>query len=88
MDKVIEDVKQGIVTASSIGAANEAKNNYYKNTMMYGFGLAGNVAGILLAVHRKSGFWGGVGWFLIGGLAGSATGFVIGSILDGKPKAE
>lgn len=64
------------------------RNNYYKNTMMYGFGLAGNVAGILLAVHRKSGFWGGLGWFLVGGLAGSATGFVIGSVLDGKPKSE
>jgi Na+/alanine symporter len=68
-------------------AKDAAKANYYKNTLTAGLGLAGNVAGIVLAVHRKSGFWGGVGWFIVLGLAGSATGYVVGSMIDGKPKA-
>jgi Na+/alanine symporter len=68
-------------------AKDAAKANYYKNTLTAGLGLAGNVAGIVLAVHRKSGFWGGVGWFIVCGLAGSAVGYVAGSMIDGKPKA-
>jgi len=67
-------------------AKKAAKDNYYKTTLGYGLGLAGNVAGIMIAVKRKSGFWGGVGWFLVVGLAGSAAGYVVGSIIDGKPK--
>ena len=65
-----------------------AKNNYYKTTLGWGLGAAGNVAGILVAIKRKSGFWRGVGWFFLLGFAGSATGLVIGSVLDGKPKDE
>lgn len=41
-----------------------------------GLSLAGGVTGILVAVHRKSGFWGGVGWFFLLGAAGTAVGYV------------
>lgn len=61
------------------------RQNYYKSTLSYGLGMAGNVAGIIVAVKRKSGFLGGVGWFLVLGLAGGAAGYVIGSVVDGKP---
>lgn len=37
----------------------------------------GNVTGILIAVHRKSGFWGGAGWFLVCGMAGGAIGWIV-----------
>lgn len=45
---------------------------------------AGNVAGILLAVKRKSGFWGGVGWFLVGGMAGWAIGATAAAFIPSK----
>ena len=38
--------------------------------------LLGSVAGIIVAVKRKSGFWGGVGWFIVGGMAGTAIGWL------------
>ena len=58
-----------------------------KKVMLSGFALAGNVSGIILAVKRKSGFWGGVGWFLLGGMAGAAVGFLVTSIIPGENKA-
>lgn len=36
----------------------------------------GMVAGILVAVKRKSGFWGGCGWFIVGAMAGNAVGWL------------
>lgn len=57
-----------------------------KRVMLSGFALAGNVSGIALAVKRKSGFWGGVGWFLLGGMAGAAVGFLITSVIPGENK--
>lgn len=44
--------------------------------LRWGIGAMGSVAGILLAVHRKSGFWGGVGWWIVGGMAGGAIGWI------------
>lgn len=56
-------------------------NKLIKSQLLQG-GLvaAGNVAGILVAVKRKSGFWGGVGWFFLLGAAGGAVGLVINSM--------
>lgn len=47
-----------------------------KLVLARGIGMAGSVAGIAIAIHRHSGFWGVVGWFFLGGLAGSAIGYV------------
>lgn len=41
-----------------------------------GLSLLGSVAGIIVAVKRKSGFWGGLGWFIVGGMAGGAAGWI------------
>lgn len=41
-----------------------------------GLSLLGSVAGIVVAVKRKSGFWGGLGWFIVGGMAGTAVGWI------------
>lgn len=49
--------------------------------LLYGMAGLGNVAGIIVAVKRKSGFWGGAGWFLLGGLAGAALGYVAASMI-------
>lgn len=64
------------------------RQNYYKNVLGAGLGMMGNVAGIVFAVKRKSGFWGGVGWFLVFGMAGGAIGYVVGSMIDGRPKED
>lgn len=66
----------------------DAKNNYYKTMLRGGMFSLGATAGIIVAVKRKSGFWGGVGWFFVLGIAASAVGFLVGSIIDGKPKDE
>lgn len=59
-----------------------------KTMLATGIGIAGNVTGILIAVKRKSGFWGGVGWFALGGLAGAALGYIVYSMLpDSEEKA-
>lgn len=50
--------------------------------LRWGIGSLGSVAGILLAVHRKSGFWGGVGWWILGGMAGGAIGWIVTSKMD------
>ncbi len=47
-----------------------------KNTLIAGLALAGNVTGIVLGVKRHSGFWGTVGWMMLGGLAGGAVGYI------------
>ncbi len=65
-----------------------AKNNYYKTVLQAGGGALGGIAGIIIAVKRKSGFLGGVGWFFAIGIAGGALGFLVGSLIDGKPKDE
>lgn len=43
----------------------------------FGLSTLGSVAGIILAVHRKSGLWGGIGWFIVGGMAGGALGWIV-----------
>jgi uncharacterized membrane protein YfcA len=55
-----------------------------KSQLVFGLGAAGNVAGILVAIKRKSGFWRGVGWFLLLGAAGSALGYVASSMVPDK----
>ena len=64
----------------------DVANNYYKTALGSGLGLLGGVAGVFIAIRRKSGLLGGVGWFFLIGTAGSAVGYVIGGIIDGKPK--
>lgn len=49
------------------------------NMLATGLAGAGVVAGIVVAVVRKSGFWGGVGWALLCSFAGGAVGAVINS---------
>lgn len=50
----------------------------------YGLSTLGSVAGIVLAVHRKSGFWGGVGWFIVGSMAGGALGWLVTANMNEK----
>lgn len=54
-------------------------SNQPTTSMKVRFGLStlGGVGGIILAVHRKSGFWGGVGWFIVGSMAGGAIGWLV-----------
>jgi len=52
----------------------------------YGLAAVAAVSGILLAIHRKSGFWGGVGWWIVGGMAGSAIGWVATAGMDETKK--
>lgn len=49
------------------------------NMLATGLATAGAVTGVVVAVVRKSGFWGGMGWFLLGSIAGGALGAVINS---------
>lgn len=57
-----------ITTTKPISAATKLR---------FGIGALGSVAGILVAVHRKSGFWGGLGWWIVGGMAGGAIGWIV-----------
>lgn len=58
-------------------------NAVTKATLLtFGLSTLGSVAGIVVAVKRKSGFWGGFGWFILGGFAGVAIGEIIGSTMD------
>ncbi len=52
-----------------------------KKTLIYGLGLAGNVTGIIVGKKRGNGFWGCVGWMLLGGLAGAAVGYIATAML-------
>lgn len=61
---------------------------YWRRNLGYGLSGIGLVGGIYFAVKRKSGFWGGLGWALLGSMAGSATGFFIGSFLDKSKETE
>jgi hypothetical protein len=63
---------------SGIKITTRDKNSLSTATKLrFGIGLCGSVAGILVAVHRKSGFWGGVGWWIVGGMAGGALGWIV-----------
>ncbi len=55
-----------------------------KNMLIYGLATVGFAAGIILAVHRKSGFWGGVGWSLVGNMAGAGIGYVAAAMIPSK----
>lgn len=55
--------------------------NERKAVLITGLAAIGNVAGIIVAVKRKSGFWGGVGWFLLGGLAGGGIGYITAAVI-------
>mgnify|MGYP001618647300 CR=1 FL=1 len=52
-----------------------------KKLLVTGAITVGNVAGILVAIKRKSGFLGGVGWFLLLGAAGMGVGYVAASMI-------
>lgn len=54
-----------------------------KSVLVFGTATAGHVAGIIVAVKRKSGFWGGVGWFIVGGMAGAALGYILAAVIPG-----
>jgi len=47
-----------------------------------GLSLLGGVGGIVYAMNKKKGFWGGVGLFFLGGFAGTALGYVISSTMN------
>ena len=57
-----------------------------KKALIVGMGALGNVAGILFAVKRKSGFWGGWGWLIVGGMAGAGVGYVTTAIIPDTEK--
>ena len=50
--------------------------------LISGCSMLGGVAGIYLAVKRKSGFWAGAGWFLLLGTAGTAVGYIVSSTIN------
>lgn len=54
-----------------------------KQVLVFGTATAGNVAGVIVAIKRKSGFWGGVGWFIVGGMAGAAIGYILSAVIPG-----
>ena len=47
-----------------------------------GLSLLGGVGGIVYAMNKHKGFWGGVGLFFLGGFAGTALGYVISSTMN------
>jgi hypothetical protein len=56
--------------------------NLSKSAMLTsGLSLLGGVVGIVYAVKNKSGFWGGLGWFLIGSIGGTAIGYLASSTM-------
>lgn len=59
-----------------------------KRVLATGLAAVGNVTGIIVAVKRKSGFWGGVGWFIVGGLAGAAIGYIAAAVIPGPDQTE
>lgn len=52
-----------------------------KAVLVSGLSLLGAVAGIIIAVKRKSGFWGGVGWFIVGSMGGTAVGYIAAAVI-------
>lgn len=80
------DTENQVAPVATDTEKTELQNNYYKTMLRSALASAGGVAGIVIAVKRKSGFWGGVGWFILGGMAGGAAGLLVGTIADGKPK--
>ena len=46
----------------------------------------GNLAGLYFAFKHKTGFWKGTGYFLLGGLAGSLTGYIVSKAIPKKDK--
>jgi len=55
--------------------------------LIYGLGAVGNAAGIITAIKRKSGFWGGLGLFIVGGMLMGGVGYVIASVIPDSDKA-
>jgi hypothetical protein len=51
--------------------------------LSYGLGTIGTVAGIVVAVKRKSGIWGCIGWAFLGSMAGGGIASVINSAQGG-----
>ena len=60
---------------------------YWRRNLGYGLSGLAMVGGIVFAIKTKSGFWKGVGYALVGSIAGSFTGLFIGTLID-KPKEE
>ena len=59
------------------------KNNITKATLLTsGLSTLGIVGGVVFAVKRKSGFWGGLGWAIVGSMAGGGIGYVISSFMN------
>lgn len=59
------------------------KNNITKATLLTsGLSTLGIVGGVVFAVKRKSGFWGGLGWAIVGSMAGGGVGYVISSFMN------
>jgi hypothetical protein len=55
----------------------DAPKSLSSYSTVYKATAAGNIAGLIAAYKRRSGFWGYVGYFLVGGLLGSLVGVVI-----------
>ena len=58
-------------------------NSITKATLLTG-GLSsiGFVTGIVVAIKRKSGFWGGFGWAILGSILGGGIGRVTSSLMN------
>lgn len=52
-----------------------------KHMLIGGLAALGLVTGIIVAVKRKSGLWGGVGWSFVGNVAGAGLGYVVAAII-------
>jgi hypothetical protein len=60
-----------------------ATNNLSKAVLLTsGLSILGSVGGIVYAINKHKGFWGGVGLFFLGGFAGTAVGYIISSTMD------
>ncbi len=62
-------------------SASVALANTRRLQLTYGIGAVGAIIGIVIAVKRKSGFWGGVGWWAGISTAGCAVGYGIGTAI-------
>lgn len=58
------------------------KDTYYRRNLKAGLSAVGFAAGIWLAIDKKAGFWGGVGYALLGSISGGAVGMLTGTIID------
>ncbi len=77
MEQIIQEASEKNINqqqTNEISIAMYNKNYLKDHKFSMAFGAFGSAAGIGLAIYHKTGFWKGVGLWLLVGLVGSATG--------------